>query len=67
MSDLKLEYNHFRNCYQEYRVLFELTITVLKDMGIFIKDFMMRDTAGRVSIKFDEFDQDDDSDKDGME
>ena len=68
MSELKLEYNHYRNIYREYRVMFELTITVLKDMGIFLKDFMMRDTAGRVSIKFDEFDNDDDDyDQDGME
>ena len=45
MDELKLEYNHFRNAYKEFRVLSELTITVLQDMGIFLKP-LLRNTTG---------------------
>ena len=37
IEELKLEYNHFRVAYKEFKVLNELTVTVLQDMGIFLK------------------------------
>ena len=63
MDELKLEYNHFRNAYKEFRVLSELTITVLQDMGIFLKP-LLRNTTGQMMNEFNEFDDSDDS---GME
>lgn len=52
MEELKLEYNHYKSVFKEYRVLYQLTIKALAGMRIFIKEEIEQDN-------FDEFDSDD--------
>ena len=54
---MKLFFTQFRNAYQEFRVLDELSTTILEGMGIFLKKFTR--TVKRNSDRLGDLESDD--------
>lgn len=58
IDELKLEYSLYKRSFKEFRVLLEMTYTVLQNMGIFLKPLQNTKTSGLIKNRFDEFDED---------
>lgn len=57
LENLKLDYQLFKVTYKEFIILTELTILILEQMGIFLKQLTQpKNTQGRIIKTFEEFD-----------